>query len=75
MYPWNFKLMGMIGTLGLWLTVKEGVLRAQRVDGQLLLTHEESEAARVEERQARLATTHDHARLAHSGKSIEPQMA
>jgi Uma2 family endonuclease len=35
--------------LGLWLVVEGGALRAAQPDGQRLLTHEESEAARIQE--------------------------
>lgn len=39
--------------LGLYLAVEEGALHALRRDGQPLLTHEESEAARLRESEQR----------------------
>ena len=39
--------------LGLWLVAEGGALRAVQPDGQRLLTHEESEAARVREAEMR----------------------
>jgi Uma2 family endonuclease len=39
--------------LGLWLVAEGGALRAVQPDGQVLLTHEESEAARAQEAAAR----------------------
>ena len=50
--------------LGLWLVAEGGALRAVQPDGQLLLTHEESEAARhrAEEELARLRAMLEHDR-------------
>jgi Uma2 family endonuclease len=50
--------------LGLWLAAEGGALRAVQLDGQLLLTHEESEAARhrAEDEHARLRAMLEHDR-------------
>ena len=49
--------------LGLWLVAEGGALRAVQPDAQLLLTHEESEAARAQEAAARQRAEEELARL------------
>lgn len=54
--PWERDEAGRLYSevLGLWLVDREGKLRAQKPDGTLLLTHDESEAARLRAEAARL---------------------
>jgi hypothetical protein len=49
--------------LGLWLVAEGDALRAVQPDGQRLLTHEESEAARAQETAARRRAEEELARL------------